>query len=74
MPRYFFNIEGGLHPAPDEEGILLPSPDEARAQAATAAGEMLKDLDGRFWDDSEWQMHVTDEQGVTVCILAIKGS
>ena len=49
MPRYFFTIEGGQHPVRDEVGTVLPGPEEARAQAVTAAGEMLKDLHGRFW-------------------------
>jgi hypothetical protein len=73
LPRYFFHIQGGLN-VPDEEGTVLPGPEQARAQAAIAAGELLRDLDGSFWDNSEWQMLVIDELGRTVCTLTIKGS
>ncbi len=33
------------------------------------AGEMLKDLDGKFWRSPLWRMWVTDESGATVCGL-----
>jgi hypothetical protein len=72
MPRYFFNTDGGPYPAADE-GVDLKGPKEARSEAVIHAGEMLKDIDGQFWDKPEWRMHVTDEQGATVCILTIKG-
>jgi hypothetical protein len=73
MPRYFFNIEGGPYPDPDD-GIDLNGPEQARDEAITMAGEMLKDVDGRFWGEPEWRLRVTDEQGATVCTLSIKGT
>ncbi len=72
MPRYFFNVEGGPYPDNDE-GTLLSGPEQARSAAATLAGELLKDVDGAFWGGPEWRLHVTDEQGATVCMLSIKG-
>jgi hypothetical protein len=73
MPRYFFNMSGGPYPEPDE-GIDLTGPDQARSAAVTFAAEMLKEIDGRFWDASEWRLHVTDEQGGTVCRPSLKGT
>ena len=72
MPRYFFNVDGAPHPA-DEDGIDLRGPDEARSAAVTLAGEMLKVANGRFWGAPEWRLHITDEQGATVCLLTITG-
>ena len=72
MPRYFFNVHDGRD-IPDETGTVLPGPEAARNQAVIAAGEMLKDLDGKFWSASEWRMRVTDEQGATVCTLVFRG-
>lgn len=73
MPRYFFNIQDGQDIA-DDTGTVCADAIEARAEAVVAAGEMLRDLDGRFWQISDWRMQVTDEQGATVCTLSIKGS
>ena len=73
MPRYFFSVREGRD-IPDEEGLVLEGPEEARAQAVTAAGEALRDLDGRFWQTAEWQMRVTDEEGVTLCTLRFSGT
>ncbi len=73
MPRYFFNIEGGLYAEPDT-GIDLKGAEQARSAAVIWAGEVLRDIDGRFWGGPEWRLHVTDEQGATVCMLSIKGT
>jgi hypothetical protein len=70
MPRYFFHVHDGRD-MPDQEGVALADDDEARANAITAAAEALRDLGGRFWRHPEWQMHVTDEQGTTVCNLCL---
>lgn len=68
MPRYFFHVRDSGEFI-DDVGIELAGPDEARAEAVRAAGEMLRDLGGRFWDGSEWRMWVTDEIGGTLCTL-----
>ena len=58
VPRYFFHVHDGVD-QPDNEGVEFPSAEEARAQAVTATGEALRDLDGTFWDgDKEWRMTV----------------
>lgn len=72
MPRYFFHVHDGRD-IPDEEGIELASPDEARNQAVIASGEMLKDLDGEFWESNEWVLTVKDLQGTVVCELKVSG-
>lgn len=72
MPRYFFHLLGG-NPQPDDEGTVFAGPQEARAAAVIAAGEELKDIDGKFWNAPEWRMHVTDEDGATICVLSIQG-
>jgi hypothetical protein len=73
VPRYFFNVEGDGSP-PDKEATVLSSPEAARSAAVVATGEMLRDADGGFWSGPDWQMHVTDEQGATVCTLTVRGS
>ena len=73
MQRYFFHIHHH-DDRPDYEGTELPNPDEARNQAVVACGEMLKDLDGKFWDGHEWRMEVKDWRGATVCVLNVSGN
>jgi hypothetical protein len=73
MPRYFFNIHDSQN-LPDNDGTVFPGPEAAREQAVILAGEVLKDLDGKFWNAREWRMVVTDEQGATVCTLTFSGT
>jgi hypothetical protein len=72
MPRHFFHLLGGISDL-GEVGTVLAGPQEARAAAVTAAAEQLKDTDGTFWNAPEWRMHVTDEDGATICVLSIQG-
>ena len=73
MPPYFFNVQD-RHDLPDETGTIYADPAEARAEAVGAAGALLRDLGARFWPDADWRMHVTDEQGGTVCDLRFTGT
>lgn len=73
MPRYFFTVEGIANPT-DQEGTVLKGPEEARSAAVTLAGELLQDIEGRFWTTPEWRLQVTDEKGASVCMLSITGT
>ena len=73
MPRYFFNIQDGQD-IPDDTGTVCADAVEARTQAVIASGALLRDLGGRFWPEADWAMHVTDEQGETVCDLRFRGT
>jgi hypothetical protein len=74
MARYFFHVHDG-EDRPDDEGVELPGPEEARAEAVVATGEALRDLEGAFWDGGkEWRMTVTDSKGNTMCVLRITGA
>ncbi|WP_210526685.1 DUF6894 family protein [Rubellimicrobium arenae] len=70
MPRYFFHVHDGRD-IPDEIGITLSGPGDARAQAIIAVAEALKDLGPMFWQHPDWQMHVIDDEGTTVCDLRL---
>ena len=73
MPRYFFHVHDS-HDVIDAEGSHLEGPEAARAEAVTAAGEMIRDLGGRFWSGSDWSMRVVDEDDRTICTLRLSGS
>jgi hypothetical protein len=73
MPRYFFNLQDG-HDLPDHEGTVLADADAARVLAVSSSGEMIRTYADQFWTHRDWQMHVTDEQGATVCDLRFSGT
>jgi hypothetical protein len=68
MPLYYFHIRDGTDII-DDEGSQLAGPDQARQQAITTAGELLRDKGKGFWGGEEWTMQVVDEAGDTVCSL-----
>jgi hypothetical protein len=68
VPRYFFHVRDDRESI-DTEGTVLSGLEEARVQAVTTSGEMLRDFSRQFWNEPEWRMWVTDETGATVCSL-----
>lgn len=72
MPRFFFHVHHGQS-LPDQEGVELQGPDEARNLAVVACSEALRDLDGEFWKSGEWTMTVEDSDGTVVCFLKLSG-
>ena len=73
MPRYFFHVQDGQD-LPDREGTDFEDAEAARLTAVATAGEMIRAHASQFWQDADWQMHVTDDQGATVCHLRFSGT
>ena len=61
MPQYFFNVHG-TRSSLDEEGEELPDDESAWKEATIIAGELFRDIDGKFRPGQEWSLEVTDEQ------------
>jgi hypothetical protein len=61
MQRYFFDVHG-TNPALDEVGEDLPDDEAAWKQATVTAGEIFKDVDGKFRPGQEWSLDVSDEK------------
>jgi hypothetical protein len=55
VPRYFFHVHDSVDLL-DNDGTELAGPDEARVQAVVTAGELLRDVGGRFWNSPEWRL------------------
>jgi hypothetical protein len=68
VPRYFFHVHDSVDMI-DQDGTEFSNREEARAEAVVVAGEMLRDVGGRFWNSPDWRIWVTDEAGQTVCAL-----
>lgn len=68
VTRYFFNILDGTATR-DLDGTDLPDIYVAQAEAIRLAGEILRDMGGRFWNDAEWRLEVSDESGQVLFVL-----
>jgi hypothetical protein len=60
MPLYFFHVRSA-HQSINPDGIELPDIKAAWHEATTAAGELLKELDGNLKPGQEWCLSVADE-------------
>jgi hypothetical protein len=68
MPRYFFNVTD-RRVTLDNVGTMLPDTYAAHHEAVRASGGMIRDMGGRFWDEKEWMMEVSDEGGQALFAL-----
>ena len=59
MPRYFFNLLG-RSTEPDSEGSEFPDIQAAQAAAVRLCGELIRELDGTFWEEPNWRLQVTN--------------
>jgi hypothetical protein len=72
MSCFTFRLEGhGV--APEWVEMNLNGPDEAQGYAVLAMGDLLRAAGAKFWSRPDWQVHVTDEAGQTVCTLMVQG-
>ena len=72
MPRYFFNLHY-QRPSFDTVGEDLPDDAAAWHEATMIAGELFRDVDGRFRPGHEWRLEVTDERRNPIYVLRITG-
>ncbi|MDB5734396.1 MAG: hypothetical protein JWP16_1803 [Alphaproteobacteria bacterium] len=60
MPRYFFNVQDSS--GRDIEGSELADLHAAKEAAVRLCGEMIREIDGAFWDAPLWRLEVTNPQ------------
>jgi hypothetical protein len=70
-PRYFFNVHN-VTSRLDEIGEELPDDVTAWKEATIIAGELFKDIDGKFKPGQEWGLEVTDEQRRPLYFITIR--
>lgn len=61
MPRYFFHVSLPIA-EPDNEGTELPDIQTAQQAAVRLCGELIREIEGKFWEAPLWQMRVTDHE------------
>ena len=72
MPKYIFHFPSSPDLQPIEE--VLDGPDEVLAEAATLAGQLMKDQAVDFWRSPDRRLYVTDVQGAVVCMVRFVGT
>jgi len=74
MPRYFFHVSDTDGTSFDEEGVVLASDDQARAEAMQAAREMLaeKILKGEIVDGAKFEVIRID--GVVIATIPVRSA
>jgi hypothetical protein len=70
MPRYFFNVHDERSNL-DTEGEELPNDEAAWRKATIVAGEMFRNIDGKFRPGQEWRLEVTDERRNPLYIIRL---
>jgi hypothetical protein len=73
MPQYFFTVNGNVH-STDDDGQELADDKAAWKEATLVAGEMFKDIDGRFQPGQEWNLEVTDAERRPLYRIGVKGT
>jgi len=73
MPRYYFNVLN-VTPSVDEFGEELPDNEAAWREATLIAGDLFKDIDGKFRPGQEWTLEVTDEARNPIFLILIQGA
>jgi len=61
LPRYFFNV---LHRSTesDTDGVEFPDIYAAQMAAVRLCGELIKEIDGEFWEAPLWRLEVTSHE------------
>jgi hypothetical protein len=72
MPRYYFNVNNAVRAG--DEGEILPDDEAAWHEATLVAGEIFKDVDGKFRPGQGWSLEVTDEQRRPLYSINVTGN
>ena len=75
MPRYFFHTN---HPrergVQDDDGMEFPDIHAAKCEAVAYAGRLLCDVAEEFWDDADFELTVTNENGLILFTMRVVGT
>lgn len=75
MPRFFFHTNNPVERnVQDDEGMEFASVHEAKCQAVTYAGRLLCDVAEHFWDEGDFELTVTDENGLILFTMRVVGT
>jgi hypothetical protein len=70
MPFYHFEVRTPSH-VMITEGAEFPDSVAARVEAAKRVGALLHEHAGQLWIDQDWQMDVTDADGLILYAIQV---
>lgn len=70
MPIFHFEVRTDTHVL-NTNGVELVDHTAARAEAARRIGALLSDHADQIWSDQNWQMDVTDANGLILYVLHV---
>lgn len=74
MARFYFHTN---HPAEltiqDDEGVDFPTVRDAKCAAVKYAGQLLADVAEHFWDEANFDLTVTDDNGLILFSMRVLG-
>ena len=71
MPLFFFDVDDGDEHNGDRYGVELTDVLEATREAATLAGELLRDRPDHFWNTRDWKLTVEDSGGLVLFTIVM---
>ncbi|MHB0784446.1 DUF6894 family protein [Bradyrhizobium sp. 5.13L] len=70
MPKYFFHVHSAK-PSHDEVGEDLPDDETAWRAATRFAGEVMRDINGKFRPGQDWSLEVMNEARKPIYFITI---
>lgn len=58
---------------PDDEGLVFPTVHDAKCAAVKYAGQLLADVAEHFCDEADFDLTVTDENGLILFSMRVVG-
>ena len=75
MRRFFFHTNNPAELAmQDDEGLEFSSVHDAKCAAVKYAGQVLSDVAEHFWDEADFELTVTDENGLILFSMRVVGT
>ena len=75
MPRFFVHTNNPIYgDVQDNEGMEFASIHDAKSQAVAYAGRLLCDAGEKFWDNTDFNLTVTDENGLILVRMDVLGT
>ena len=74
MARYFFHTNHPDEAITQHEGVEFPTVQVAKCEAVTYAGQLLCNAGEHFWDTADFELTVTDENGLMLFTLRMVGT
>lgn len=71
MALFFFDVDDGDEHDGDRYGVELSDVGAATREAATLAGELLRDRPDHFWSTRDWKLTVEDGSGLVLFTIVM---